>query len=445
MVSRKYKYMTHESERPAHRAVVIVFWLSTSAALLSFNNVANMVVGSGWFITAGLACCCTYLIMCVRTPLRQSFACGRLFVAAAVTHVVIGWAVTLMTGETLASVDYRLPFRAGLAVMVAIASASCASIMLRRIGVERLLAGILAIQAVGCIAILATPLLLKYVYSELGVQTASLARFRFIGTFTNPNIAAMMACQTAALALTMSGSGRYRKVTWAIAILAGVSVYLTRSKSGIFILFAIALVYLWCNRRLQLRIGVLRIAVSVICIFTIVTLSLNFVPQSHRGRAADRVSPIFLASMLYKGDDRFKLWLSALRDVAEAPVVGKGFSSPYLEDPGFRCSVDSSWREISCSPHNTYLAMWRETGIIPVVILMSFIFSLLRTHLRLPKSVATNLGISWTIALALEGMTYDHMFYFPRNAVVIGLSCALAGHVKAKNLHAKASARGAVN
>ena len=199
------KLMTMPLERWSFqsRLVMSVFWLVAIATQINFNHVSNMIVGTGWFVTLGLALCGAFLVLAVRVPFRRALGPPGYLVAAALTsYVVIGSAVMLVTDAAWHLNDYRLPLHAGLAVLMIVASALGASVVMRRIGIERLLARVLVIKAVVCILILVSPWLLKS-YQSLPEYYLSIAEERFLGTFSSPNIAGVAACQAVVLALSL--------------------------------------------------------------------------------------------------------------------------------------------------------------------------------------------------------------------------------------------------
>lgn len=414
-----------------------VFWLLAFTTQVNVNHFFNMIVGTGWFITVGIALCCIFLLLTVRVPLRRSLGtAGYLYVATMVSYLTIGLCVTVITGADYNSEYYAIPFYAGLAILLTAATASSTAAALPRIGVEKLLAGILAIQTAACIAILLTPFLMDNIYTEIGAYRG-VASYRAIGTFANPNLAAMLACQAVVLALALMESRRYRKYALPAAVVAGSAAFYTFSRTAIVVLVFVGVFFLFVHLRTVAHgrsvrgallatafVGAVTVGVFMLAEPSLIGLEYNRSALYTRYKV---FSDLSLDRLLYM--PRLRIWPVAVPFALESPIFGHGMTRfASLDGLALDCVGGLDLSTKACGTHNTYLTLWGEAGIAPLVLSLSFIGLLLGTHLKAPRSIAANAGAGWVIVLALESMATDGTFYAYRNAFVIGLTCAMAGY-----------------
>ena len=424
--------MTVTSERWSFesRLVMSVFWLVAIATQLNWNHIANMIVGTGWVVTLGLALCSMFLVLAVRIPFRQALGLpGCLVVAALTFYVVIGVGVALLTDPGWRPGDDRLLAYVGQGVIVIVASAFGAQVVLRRIGTERLLARILVIKAIVCILILASPFLVEYLYHSLSQFYRSTSAGRFIGPFKGPNPAGIAACETVVLALSLLNS-RYRRFALWVVILGSTAVIMTFSRTAILALVLVLAFFLWSSMS-GVPSGRRRSAaewlapVFVVGVLGLMAVNLERLPLDRH--QLDRIT--WLVSFGDSGliGNRFQLWRLGASRIAESPLFGHGFSQfRFLEDT--TCTADTGRDTIACGVHNTYMMLWGEAGIVPLALFLLFIGVLLGIRLVLPKSIAIDAVTGWTLILAVECMATDGVPFFAWNAFIIGLSCALAAH-----------------
>lgn len=421
-------------DRPSskYRFAILTFWLTAVAIQLNFNHVSSMIIGTGWFFTLGVALCSIFLILVVRIPLRRILGLpGYLVVAALASYLVVGGGVISITDSEWRMENHRLPLVVCLAIFVIVASALGASVVLRRFGVEYLLARILAIKAVVCISILATPLLVEYAYHALPEYYQGVSRTRFSGVFHGPNFAGAAACQAVALSLSLL-SGRRSGFLYLVAILGSVAVVLTFSRAAILTLVLVLLFFLWSsmpNRHTRTRpySAVWMVSILVIGILALALINLEHLPLEKD--QLDRLKWIMNRGVSDISNDRFTLWHLGISRIAESPLFGYGLSQFHSLPNAPVCYGGPIIEVIECGIHNTYLLIWGEAGIIPLMLFLLFISSLLRACLTLPKSAATTTAAAWTIILAVECMATDGTPFFAWNAFTIGLICALVTHV----------------
>lgn len=431
--------------------VTLAFWWLALATQMNLNHFFNMAIGTGWFITVGIAFSCVFLLLAVRGPLRRSLgAAGYLYVATMVSYFTIGLCVTVVTGADWRMNPYYISFYIGLAILLSTATALTAAMALQRIGVEKLLAGILAIQTVTCIAIIFTPVLVDTVYAEIR-EYRWLTSYRAIGTFADPNLAATLACQTFVLALALTASRRYRKFAPPAAAFAISAAYLTRSRVAVVILVVIAVFFLffrWSSKN-QGRARALHAAVLLM---TVGMLGAVWMTAPAIGYARDDAGLMqrfdfvrHLAIDNILSMPRLRIWPAAAPLIAESPIVGNGLTQFLMLQgaAGLRCGSGLDMHRQACGSHNMLLMFWGESGIAPLILSLLFMGFLLRRHLKAPRSVATDAGAGWVIVLALQSMSIDGTFFHTGNVFVIGLTCAMAEY-SIRETRARRSAGGRV-
>ena len=422
--------MFESRQSSASRLPIHVFWLVAIATQINFNHLSNMIIGSGWFVSLGLAVCCIYMFLAVRIPFRLALGFhGYLIIASLISYLVIGMSVTFLTGAAWHMEEYGLPFRVCLSVMIIVASAFGAWVVLQRIEIERLLTGILLIQAVACILILMSPWLVEYVYRSLTISYQYLGENRFMGSFKGPNLAASMACYTVVSALALS-NGRHRMLAWGVAILGSAAVLLTFSRAAVMTLVLVYFFFLWSSISIyRLKLTSAGIWLFVICavgFLMLVVVNAEYLPLNDG--QMKRMQWFVSFEPVKEVDTRSILLPLSISYIAESPIFGHGLTQFHLLEHGPGCSAEGGSDRVTCGSHNTYLMLWGEAGILPVALYSIFVGSLFWIRLALPKSVITDTVAGWSLVLAIASMSADEIAYSAWHSFIIGLSCALAAH-----------------
>lgn len=418
------------SGAPASRPVRFAFWLAAILALLNLNHASNLVAGTGLPFTVGLALCCTFLCLTVRVPARRALgAPGFLIVAALASYLLIGVGVLLLTGDGLHTTDYMLPGRPALAILIIVASALGASAMLQRIEAEWLLIRILAILAVACIVVLMSPWLDRfYSFSTTSLIAArdGHGQGRFIGFFSSPNGASIIACYATALALSLLFGDRSRMSAAPAALLGSVAAFLTFTRTGFVVLGVLFLFFLgisFSRLRLKRTFGVWPLAVTVLIAGGGILSIVNFeyfseyfvIKESQINRLSWR------HAVAHFDESRFSLWSLGLSQIAESPLFGRGITHFHFLESASRCQHPLT----PCGVHSTYLMLWGEAGILPPSLLLLFMGSMLWSWWKLPKSVAANACAGCTIVFSVACVGVDGVAYFIGPSFLTGVSCAV--------------------
>ena len=410
---------------------MLVFWLVAIATQINLNHFFNMVVGSGWFVSLGLAICSIYLFLAVRIPFRLALGGpGYLVVASFISYLLIGLSVIFLTGAAwhVLGGDYTLPFRICLSVMITVASGFGAWVVLQRIGMERLLARVLFIQAIACILILMTPWLIDHVYYSLSEGYQYLGSYRFMGSFKGSAAAGVMACYTVALALALSlSAARYRMFAWGVVILGSVAAVVTFTRSAVVTLALLYLFFLWSSvsihRLRPTSAGVWILVTCMVVFFLLVVVNAEY--SSLNDSQVSRLQWFITLDGPGQMNQRDATWLLSISYIAESPIFGHGLSQFHQLENGPTCYTYEADLPVVCGSHNSYLMLWGEAGILPAALYLFFIGSLFWVRLVLPKSIITDTVASWGIVLAVAGMFADEVPYSVWNNFIMGLSCAM--------------------
>ena len=409
--------------RPLPLSTRFAFWSVAVLLLINVNHFLHMTVGTGRLATLALAACCTFLCLVIRSPLRQVLGLpGFMLLAALASYLFIGLSAALVTEAIWYAMDPAFPLRIGFAALIVVATALGAFVTSRRVGVDRLLKGVLVILSITCALILATPLLLEHIYTMpfRFADRQFQALYRYMGTFTSPTLAGTACCYTVVLALSFLKNSRHRTYPIVGLILGIAGGILTLSRTAIVTLGVIFVLFLWLSRP-RSRQNQSFVPRQGILLGTGI-LSLLFVGllNTPHGEYFERL--LWSVNIDGAKDVRFQqIWPIALSQIAESPVFGHGLMRFHFLEGAPLCRLG-----LVCGSHNSYLMLWGEAGIIPLLLFLLGIGLLLSTSLTLPQSLATNVVTGWTVVFALACVARDGVPYFSWHNFILGLSCALA-------------------
>lgn len=399
---------------------IVVFW--------NLNGIALMI----WdipraFSVAILVLCLTALGMLARYVGLALRAGGMWLVAFYLAYVALGSVVDLQSPflalETLGEEALK-----HVASVLLIVTYSAFGYLLVRSGIggTRLMRMILIICCVSSLSAL-----IGIVYPEWGMitqQTGLLLEGRYGGFFGNPNEVGLQAAFTVAIAALVAS--RTRRVTYFTlgAICAGLGAFLSFSKKGILLFLVVSLVLGILMQRLRLGI---RKTVVLMLAGAVVTLFIGLVRGVSGG---SEISSAFtreqskrledLNQLLFQGriDDktttgRIELAIEALDLWKEAPLLGNGLTS--LD----RMPVSG------LGPHNTYLLVLGETGLVGFAFFLVAFGRITFVVLRLPIGPVKVFGIGVLIVL-LGGFLGSHTMLTLRNHnALMGLMCGMAAAI----------------
>ncbi len=126
----------------------------------------------------------------------------------------------------------------------------------------------------------------------------------------------------------------------------------------------------------------------------------------------------FICTALAKG--RPLLWRLGFEKAMEAPVFGHGLRTlAYMEG----APIGHHGKPLG--PHNLYLTLLGEAGIVPLLLFLSAIVLLLRAQWGAPKSLARDVIVAWVIVIALYCTAFQHLLKLEAFMFLAGLSVAI--------------------
>lgn len=423
------------NREPAQLPVRVGFWFLASMVLVNIDHLLNLTTGTGKVADLGLAICCLFLCLVVRIPLRRAVGLpGFLIVGVLISYLFIGLGTAFVIDFPWYAKDPLFTLRIGLAALIVIATALGASVTLRQIGVERLLKGILAVLTVSCILILVTPLLRDHLYAPPPHlrDVRWISSHRFAGFFVDPNAAGTVCCYTVALALSSFVSGTHRTFSVMALVLGTTAGLLTFSRLSVLTLVIIFMFFLCFSVLSHCRKGTsVAMWLIIIILGTAVFAAVRLEALPVKQKQAFRI--IALKRLFDPSRESFEmrprvLWPLALSRIAESPLFGHGILRFHYLKGAPRCRLGTL-----CGAHNSYLTLWGEAGVIPLVLFLLFIGSVLWVSFTLPESVTSILVISWVAIFALACATNDTVLYSPWHAFIVGSSCALIAFARRKS------------
>ena len=143
-------------------------------------------------------------------------------------------------------------------------------------------------------------------------------------------------------------------------------------------------------------------------------------PGSHdfEGLGSHDFEESFVCSVLA---DRPLLWRFGLEKAMEAPVFGHGMETlRHMEGSPI---IGPHGRPLG--PHNLYITLLGEAGVVPLLLFLSAIVLLLRAQWGAPKSLARDATVAWVTVIALSCMTSQHLLKIQAFMFLAGLSIAM--------------------
>ena len=119
------------------------------------------------------------------------------------------------------------------------------------------------------------------------------------------------------------------------------------------------------------------------------------------------------------GQDKGLLWRLGLEKAMERPVLGHGLGALKYMD-----GAPIGHHGRPTGPHNLYLILLGEAGIVPLLLFVSAIVLLLHAQWSAPKSIARDVTVAWVVVIALYCMAIGHLLDVGAFMFLAGLSVA---------------------
>ena len=402
------------------RLVTGAFWGLAALSLLNPNGLIRMWIGVDRGVSSVmLLCCLLALAGLLRSRPREALGTpGALILGCLASYLGIGILVAIANGTALQSQsDWHLVRYAG-AVLVILAAAVGGHVVWRRIGGERLLAGVLVILTVSCALMLTSPWLWNILQDppREGV-------YRFFGSYADPNEAGTVACITVVLAMALLRCGGHRLLGYGALVVAAVAVVGTFSRTALVVIPVLVLGAILVSRGAERR----RVANAALVVALVgAGVALNLDANLFQERQVARLYSV-VDAFAPEGRDqlslanRIPLWQLALDHALESPLYGNGLGRLH--------ELEGAWyneRGDLLGAHNHYLILWGEAGFLPLALFVAFLAAaFLAGFRRGSESWALGAVSGWALVLTMFTMTFHSILPLRATNFIIGLSCAV--------------------
>ena len=196
---------------------------------------------------------------------------------------------------------------------------------------------------------------------------------RGTGFFHNPNESAVMALYAIVLIVTTGGaSARLTALKLTIVLVA---LALTFSKTGFFLLAFLGVLYLLVRRfYFTLVVAILTGIAALPSVAYIVSANPFDMTEDQRHRI-EQILRVFAGEIDNQvTTGRLELWSMGLERISKTFPFGGGIGSLHRMEGGFT-DLGGDWLGV----HNTFLMVLGESGLVPFVMLLMFVFVLARS------------------------------------------------------------------
>ena len=194
-----------------------------------------------------LVCCLLVFALAGARSWKAPGASGAWVAATVASWLVIGGAVSLSDAAGAHPEAPRTALRQVFFLVVLLAAAVGGRVVLRRVGTERFLKGVLAILIASCVAVPLTPVL-----RDLGVLPVYRLPHRLPGVFTHHADAGFLGCMTAVLALALLCADGRRRLAYA-GLAAGYGAVLASTSRTAAVSFAVVFAFFLTSKGLGAR------------------------------------------------------------------------------------------------------------------------------------------------------------------------------------------------
>ena len=411
----------------------LLYWALVLMTMLNVSGILNLRFaraaspeGHGRITWVLIGLCAIVLPLAARTPVRKSLGVpGVLFLCAMFSYLSIGIAVNQWT--TTDPFPLVAFLRQAVYFMVVVATAAATPMIARRTGVPRLLQWILVVLTVGCISIIMTP----WFVTSFHLNYFGMRNFGF---YMQANHAGRFAAMTAWLAFALILCNGNRKLACFALAVAVSAVVASASRSAIVVLGVSTVLFAayWIVLRPGIATGAMSLLIFAATLGGVVLLAV----RSEMMLIMIVALPQKLAALLdllsgntniITTDTRWDVLVQTLQRIEADPLVGNGFREDHTIE-GTRSCGERANQNIWCSPHNLYLTLWHEAGVVPIALYLAYVLSTLGTALTLPQRAAAVTALGWTVAKAVQDMFSDNGFHLLWLACFSGLIFGLLMH-----------------
>jgi O-antigen ligase len=232
---------------------------------------------------------------------------------------------------------------------------------------------------------------------------------RLAGTIPSPNaLSTQLIVPTMVLlaAVVLARDVRLRAVA-AVALLPVLAAqYLTFSRAPFIALYVFVVIVAWRFRR---WVGIAVLVVGLVAGVLVLPTYLQLRTSSISGDATDPTA-VVIASDEY----RFRAWGAALRMVEDKPLIGQGYLA-------YKELADTFGDPVLGSPHNEWLRIFAEEGVIVGLVAIAFLVMTAITLARVPGWLGTGI-LAGFLGYVIAASFNNPLLFVRVSAVAFGIA-----------------------
>lgn len=253
----------------------------------------------------------------------------------------------------------------------------------------------------------------KYLYGETGM----LSEGRFTGFFRNPNEAGIAACMSVAVAFAYLTVAKRKAWVFVAMMISAVATVLTFSRSSFLVLFMVIVMQVLISPIIKRKSILIAVMLGMgfltwfatVGVFSVVDVSSM---QNKRLASLQRILT-FDFDVEEDSGSRFEAAYYAIQHWLDSPIIGNGFTTM------------RNMPETGLGPHNQYLLVLGEGGILALGAMLLFIFVFALTSWNSKDRTARSLGMGVIFVYCCACMV-NHTVYTNRaDAALLGICMGL--------------------
>lgn len=389
---------------------VVLFAMLVAFCLFDMNTVAYNLLGVTQFFSNVILLLCVGLLLLYRlTVVRDLGPSGRIFVGFVAAFMMIGVPVGL-GGDAASLVSRWAEIRLLLATtLIVCAAAVAARHILIAFGPRFTLRLLFALSLTIPVAVWVSSNYPDFYRVEVG-QARDEARAT--GTFANPNEAAAAVCMVAAVIFGCMTFEKSKVFSVAGIAVCAYAIVLTGSRGGfvVFALLALSQIVISPGYR---RVVLFLIGGSVVVLMLYAIYNIAMVSDTADRTTIRRFDALYRVAQGEVTDEttggRFELAMNGLRAWAESPLLGNGLGS--------QRRVGAA----NIGPHNSYIRIGGEGGVLPLLLFLTMIASLYWFGWKCREPAVRTMVLGFAIVLTLICMTSHNVLASREQNVMLGI------------------------
>jgi O-antigen ligase len=360
-----------------------------------------------------LALCVVLLFVYRFTVYRDLGVPGHVFFAFLLAYIAIGAPIGLHAdpeGFYGRAYEVRLQLAGGLIVA---AAAVAARGVLLAYGTRTTLRTLLLLSALIPLAVGLSWFYPEFYRVEVGrIRDLS----RAAGTFGNPNDAAGASCLVAAIAFSFMVVERSKLLSIGVILAAATAVYLTGSRGGFLILLLLAIAQVFITPGFKRIVSFLVVGALVgglvFAAYQLATTNTT-AEQSRISRTQNLLRVIQGEVTDETTGGRFHLAMGGVKAWMESPVLGNGL--------GTQRRIDA----VTLGPHNEYIRIGGEAGVIPLALFLVALASLAWNGWKCHVPAVRTFSVGVALVVASLCFTSHNVLSSRENPLLLGIAFGL--------------------